>query len=210
MNFFKKINLPQNLLKTILKKILYFAVGNIKGRTMYRNLTKLEIGHGQNKKHLFVGLDYNLRTDVPYDLKWGLPFKKERFDFIYAEHVFEHFNYSELTGILKECKRVLKPEGTLRIVVPNANLYIKGYLNPQNFNILEMCRYQWGLSYASPLDYLNYIFYMDGHHKYMMDEKILSHLGKELGFSDCYSSSFETDLDSVARAKNSLYYEFKK
>lgn len=63
---------------------------------------------------------------------------------IYASHVLEHFDYqTELRTVLKEWFRVLMPEGSLMISVPNlpvlCQLYVSKGLTPdQRFHIMRM------------------------------------------------------------------------
>lgn len=70
---------------------------------------------------------------MPYDLRIGLPFPDESLDFIYAEHVLEHFDYRDLFHLLQHCLRVLRLGGTMSIVVPDAELYLKAYFHPETF-----------------------------------------------------------------------------
>jgi predicted SAM-dependent methyltransferase len=51
-----------------------------------------------------------------------LNFDDNTFDFIFSEHFFEHLFMNEAFELLKECYRILKPHGVLRIVVPDADL----------------------------------------------------------------------------------------
>lgn len=51
-----------------------------------------------------------------------LEFEDNTFDFIYSEHVLEHFFLDEALDLLRECYRILKPNGVIRIVVPDADL----------------------------------------------------------------------------------------
>ncbi|MCL4216412.1 MAG: methyltransferase domain-containing protein [Candidatus Hydrogenedentes bacterium] len=48
-----------------------------------------------------------------------LPFSNDSVRAIYCSHVFEHLPASTLSGLLKECRRVLIPEGIARVVVPD-------------------------------------------------------------------------------------------
>jgi predicted SAM-dependent methyltransferase len=63
---------------------------------------------------------------------------------IYASHVLEHLGYDgELQRALKECHRVLKPGGRLRVAVPDleilARLLLDRSLTPQNrFHVMRM------------------------------------------------------------------------
>ena len=67
-------------------------------------------------------LDYNDITD--------LPFADEAVDLIYASHVLEYFDRTEVLKVLTEWHRVLKPGGVLRLGVPDfeamARLYVDG------------------------------------------------------------------------------------
>ena len=66
-----------------------------------------------------------------------LPYEDKSVDLIYASHVFEYFDREEGLEVLKEWKRVLKPDGVLRIAVPDfeamAKLYAQGKFPLKNF-----------------------------------------------------------------------------
>jgi predicted SAM-dependent methyltransferase len=51
-----------------------------------------------------------------------LEFEDNTFDFIFSEHFLEHLFLDEAIELLKECYRILKPNGVVRIVVPDADL----------------------------------------------------------------------------------------
>lgn len=62
----------------------------------------------------------------------NLPYEENSVDIIYASHVFEYFDREEANYVLNKWKKVLKPEGVLRLAVPDfeasAKLYVeKGY-----------------------------------------------------------------------------------
>jgi len=56
---------------------------------------------------------------------------------IYASHIIEYFDREEIVPILKEWHRVLKPDGILRVAVPDfavmAKLYDSGNYKLENF-----------------------------------------------------------------------------
>jgi predicted SAM-dependent methyltransferase len=58
-------------------------------------------------------------------------------DLIYASHLIEYFNRDEVLPLLRRWKEVLKPNGVLRLAVPNfeifAKLYIKGEYSLDSF-----------------------------------------------------------------------------
>jgi predicted SAM-dependent methyltransferase len=56
------------------------------------------------------------------DLRAGLPFGTGVVDLLFLSHVLEHFTRKEAISLLRECRRVVRPEGALRIIVPDAEL----------------------------------------------------------------------------------------
>lgn len=81
---------------------------------------------GEDWVHIDGG-DYKHVTyhDIAY-----LPQYDNDVDLIYASHVIEYFDREQVVDVLLEWKRILKPEGILRLAVPNfetmATLYIHG------------------------------------------------------------------------------------
>jgi SAM-dependent methyltransferase len=63
------------------------------------------------------------------DIRRGLPFPDEHFDFIVSIHVLPELAYPELIPALQELRRVLKPGGTLRLSLPDLDLAIDAYRN---------------------------------------------------------------------------------
>ena len=59
------------------------------------------------------------------DARQGLTNPTETVDLIFACHMLEHLTYQEGLSFLKECRRVLKPTGGIRIIVPDAELLQK-------------------------------------------------------------------------------------
>jgi predicted SAM-dependent methyltransferase len=63
-----------------------------------------------------------------HDLRAGVPYATGSVDLIYACHFLEHLSYKEGENFLNECRRVLKPGGVIRIVLPDAEMLIKKYV----------------------------------------------------------------------------------
>ena len=55
-----------------------------------------------------------------HDIRGGLPFPTAGVDLIFSSHMLEHLTYDEGRRVLSECRRVLKPGGAMRILVPDA------------------------------------------------------------------------------------------
>ena len=66
---------------------------------------------------------------VVHDLSRGLPFEDSTVDAVYHSHLLEHIDHHLAESFLLEVKRVLKPNGIQRIVVPDfeeaARLYLE-------------------------------------------------------------------------------------
>lgn len=80
---------------------------------------KLHIGCGENVYRDWVNIDLEALRGVDYvlDVRRGLPF--ENVAAIYAEHFLEHLSLDHGLLFLRECRRVLSPEGVLRVSTPN-------------------------------------------------------------------------------------------
>lgn len=65
---------------------------------------------------------------IAANLNEGIPFPDESFDVVYHSHLLEHFTKSTAGDFLKECHRVLKPSGIIRVVVPDLEGIVRGYL----------------------------------------------------------------------------------
>jgi hypothetical protein len=63
-----------------------------------------------------------------WDLRRGLPFEDASVEACYASHVIEHLPRQAAGGLLEECQRVLRPRGTLRVVVPDLEGVTRAYL----------------------------------------------------------------------------------
>jgi predicted SAM-dependent methyltransferase len=74
----------------------------------------------------FISTDENV---IAHDLRKGIPFPEQSFDVVYHSHVLEHFPKVEAVTFIRECYRVLRPQGTLRIVVPDLEQIARMYLH---------------------------------------------------------------------------------
>jgi predicted SAM-dependent methyltransferase len=65
---------------------------------------------------------------VCHDLSKGIPFSTNSIDAVYHSHVLEHIDRHIAEKFLLEVKRVLKPNGVHRIVVPDLEKRCRDYL----------------------------------------------------------------------------------
>jgi predicted SAM-dependent methyltransferase len=122
--------------------------------------------------------------------------------------VLEHFSFHELKFLLSEVNRVLISGGEFLITVPDASIYIDAYLG--NRSGAKLMKYSPAVSSEKPMDILNYIFYMDGHHKFMFDKENLALHCERVGFESCVARPFEEGLDLPERDYESLYMSCRK
>ncbi len=104
----------------------------------------LNLGCGSRYHKDWINIDFfsNNKDILAYDLLKGIPYKGNTFDVVYHSHLIEHFPKKNAMNFIKECFRVLKIGGVIRIATPNleeiVNNYVK-YLNRsfQNDKIAE-------------------------------------------------------------------------
>jgi len=112
------------------------------------NRTKLNLGCGSrfHTDASWENVDYYRRR--PYvrglDLKRGLPFPDDTFEFIYSSHVLDHFVFpKQVTFILREALRCLKHGGVLRVSVPDLEFNCRRYLASVAENASNPDRHEW-------------------------------------------------------------------
>jgi len=89
---------------------------------------KINMGCGwRNFGDDWVHIDGGSYEHLDYHDICSLPFEDETVDVIYASHVIEYFNRTEILSVLKEWKRVLKPGATLRLAVPDFESLVRLY-----------------------------------------------------------------------------------
>lgn len=169
----------------------------------------LEIGSGSKKgTNGWTTLDICTDCDIYWDLLLPFPFPDNSVTKIYSSHVLEHFFYPDLMKLLNECYRILEPDGVFSVCVPNANMYIKGYLGVEEFKPKDI--YEPAYFSDTKIDNVNYIAYMDGHHRYMFDEQNLLAVLEKADFKEVRHRNFEPGLDRQERDWESIYAEGKK
>ena len=62
------------------------------------------------------------------DLRKRLPFEDSTVKYIYTSHLLEHLTRNEAEFLLKECHRVLRNEGVIRIIVPDIQADTENYI----------------------------------------------------------------------------------
>jgi len=157
-------------------------------------LRKLQLGAGPNVLEGWLNTDllpdlYPAHRDeiVFLDATRPLPFPDATFDFIFSEHQIEHVSEPDARQIVRECFRILRPGGRIRIATPDLATFARLYLEP--LGARERAYVDWVMERFLPqvqsgnrLCYvLNQILNAHGH-CFVYDEATLGALLADAGF----------------------------
>jgi predicted SAM-dependent methyltransferase len=176
---------------------------------------KLIFGCGATRYPGWVGIDCfrGPCVDLLLDLRRKLPFNDASVQYCYSEHFLEHLYPEEAEFHLKEVRRVLKPGGIYRIVVPAGILFAQRYLegNAEFFALAH----PWE---ARPLDALYKIVNWNGQHRSIYDFAQFQYLAGKADFAAARESganqssvpALRIDRSEPQRVAESLYVELVK
>lgn len=171
---------------------------------------QLHLGSSQNLMPGWVNVDLvGDGVDLPWNLARPLPFRDATVEAIFHEHLLEHFDLSSALRLCGECYRLLKPKGTLRIAVPDAQDYVQRYRRGDLAPAHEP-------SVARPTALLaaQEVFFRFGHRS-AYDYETLRLLLSTAGFREIRRSSFREGplgamTDAEHRREGSLYCDATK
>ena len=165
-----------------------------RGRLIARYLAqndarKLQLGAAENVQPGWLNTDLHGygREDIVYlDVRKPFPLPDASFDLVYSEHMIEHLTYAEGQQCLRECVRVLRPGGRIRIATPSleslARLYDGGELQERYVRwAVETLEPE--VKAAFPGVVVNNFFRSWGH-RFIYDRQTLWHALTAAGFVD--------------------------
>ncbi|WP_170107631.1 class I SAM-dependent methyltransferase [Photobacterium lipolyticum] len=173
---------------------------------------KLNIGCGKKPKRGWVNIDLKPSADLTLDVRELLPFSDNSCSFIYSEHFLEHLEYpNQAYSFLKECYRVLEPEGEFSVAVPDTEWPIAEYLDIRNDGYFEIAKKKWHPSWCvTRLEHINHHFREYHDHKFAYDYETLEHVLHEAGFSVVHKREYDPQLDCPVRRDGTLYARASK
>lgn len=84
-------------------------------------MLKLNLGAGGDIKEGWRNMDIMFDPPNYIDITKQLPFEDNSVDFIYTSHTVEHATTPDAVRFFTEAYRILKYNGTIRVVVPSAD-----------------------------------------------------------------------------------------
>jgi predicted SAM-dependent methyltransferase len=121
--------------------------------------------------------------DLCHNLARGIPFPSETVDYIYHQHLIEHLHRKDGLKLTRDCFRVLKPGGVLRIAFPALEDLIASYQAgfPDHEWYYKVYPKRRGLS---PAELFNLDFRENGEHRHIYDEQDIRKLIVQGGFDE--------------------------
>jgi len=150
------------------------------------------------------------RTTTYADLTKRFPWNDGSIDGIYMGEILEHFTMEDGEHVLRECHRVLKKNGVVRIRVPDNFQFWKNYLDEYTA-MKQRSRSEWSqdLSRWVKMFFRDIcirkprLFHSMGHyHKWMYDEISITLLLERIGFLDVNRMEFhKSRLPGIERVE---------
>ena len=188
-------------------------------RLPIREKRLLNIGCGENLASGFINLDVDWRRglDICWDVRKGLPFADNEIPGVFSEHCLEHIAVAECAAVIREVFRILVPGGRFRLILPDAELYLRAYLDRVSGG---EARFPFEDAsdagvHALPITYVNSVF-RDHGHQFAYDFAYTQVLLREAGFANVNRCAYRQGddprllIDTEARNVESLYVEAMK
>ena len=146
-------------------------------------MVKINFGCGVEQKlagWINVDSDFHAAPDVVADLSKEMPFPSASADFIFSEALLEQLNVAQSEIFLRECRRVLKPTGVMRLLAADLEKFAWTYLNNPDW-LVET----WEMTTGVPLktrkacEVLNLGIRVG---QFFFDGETFRHLARESGF----------------------------
>jgi predicted SAM-dependent methyltransferase len=166
---------------------------------------KLQIGCQNHPIEGWLNVDIEpTRESIIYmDATQRFPFDNDAFSFVFSEHMIEHISLTQGVFMLKECYRVLKPGGVLRVVTPNIRFLLELFSSNktaiQQKYISSYKKFYDGFDMVNEVMVIN-TFLKEWGHQFVYDEDTLFFILKQAGFNEI--SRHKVGESSVPELKN--------
>lgn len=157
--------------------------------------------------------DYAIQNGYKFqqlDIRKGVPYQNDSVDIISASHFLEHLDRAEGKRFLRDAFRTLKPNGIIRLTVPDAKIICQDYLSG---NINRHASHNEGVKKAED-DTESLFHLLIAGHQTLYDLNSLSKLLKDTGFIDIEKKEYGKSKSKIVENENkdvfpevSLYIE---
>lgn len=145
-------------------------------------MINLGSGHWKFDGWVNVDLDMDSRPDVCVDLSGGLPFRTTSADFMNTEDFIDQLDLDQAAAFLRECHRILKPGGVIRILTPDVEQLTRLYLHePEALKTLWRDHVGVPLQYGTAAEILNVGMRFAGH-TFLYDAETFAGMAADCGF----------------------------
>ncbi len=151
-----------------------------------------------------------------HNLNKKLPWSDGSVDIIYTSHTLEHFSKEEGLALLKECRRVLKKDGIVRVIVPDLKYHVLEYTsgNVKGDDFIKSL----GVLYTAKEGFLKKLLLpiTQFPHRCMYDTETLVQVLQSLGFSATEMPPFKSAIPDIGaieledRTVNAVIVEGRK
>jgi predicted SAM-dependent methyltransferase len=183
-------------------------------RMTWTRPAKINLGCATSRKDGYLNIDLFPGGDLTLDLRRKFPFESNCCEVIFSEHFFEHIEYPEPAySLFRECFRVLKPDGQLRVSVPDTEWILTDYVEGSDSGYFHACKENawWHPKYCSTrLEHINYHFRQGDEHRYAYDEETLRKVLEDIGFHKVQRIAFDPSIDSQHREIGNLSVSARK
>jgi predicted SAM-dependent methyltransferase len=156
------------------------------------DVRKLQLGAGVNVYSGWLNTDisdFKRKNEVVFlDARKPFPLPDDSFDVVFSEHMIEHMTYGDGQRCLRECHRVLRLGGRIRIATPSLDRLLPLY--ESDLSDLEQRYIRWSIdSFVPDADeylpgfVLNNMF-RNFEHQFLYDRRTLRHALERAGFVD--------------------------
>jgi predicted SAM-dependent methyltransferase len=152
---------------------------------------------------------------MPWDCRRSVPVATGAARGIRAEQFIEHLETrEELPAFLADCRRALAPAGVLRIIVPDAERYLRAYCTPDDSGFRALAVPDpFPDDLPTRMDVINHVFHQWHEHRWGYDFETLSRRLTDAGFGRIARTGYRQSLmpelaqDRDVHAPYSLYVE---
>ncbi|HEX9160814.1 MAG TPA: methyltransferase domain-containing protein [Thermoanaerobaculia bacterium] len=143
---------------------------------------RVHLGSGDHWIAGWINIDFDATKplDVVADLRRDFPLRTASVDLLHSEDFLEHLDESDGRAVLRECHRVLRAGGVMRLLTPDLRALIDEVYIRRDPRHLRWCGTY--LDARGPCSALNMHMRMNGEHRFIYDEEQLTTLLRDTGF----------------------------